>query len=254
MNKATIAIIAVAAIIVPITVYAISPYFTESSIDEALPDNVVTTQTEIKETEMTAVMAEDGRDEIEAMEGETETVAVATSAGGMAAEEMAVEEMAVEEMAVEEMESGGMAAEEMAVEEMESGGMAAEEMAVEEMESGGMAAEEMAKPASKTYQGQFVGVGDGIHDAQGVAKVLPLDDRSQILRLEEFRSTNGPDLYVYLATDKDASDFVNLGELKANRGNQNYEIPSGVDLEKHNQVLVWCKAFSVLFGSAELAS
>ena len=244
MNKATIAIIAVAAIIVPITVYAISPYFTESSIDEALPDNVVTTQTEIKETEMTAVMAEDGRDEIEAMEGETETVAVATSAGGMAAEEMAVEEMAVEEMAVEEM----------AVEEMESGGMAAEEMAVEEMESGGMAAEEMAKPASKTYQGQFVGVGDGIHDAQGVAKVLPLDDGSQILRLEEFRSTNGPDLYVYLATDKDASDFVNLGELKANRGNQNYEIPSGVDLEKHNQVLVWCKAFSVLFGSAELAS
>ena len=244
MNKATIAIIAVAAIIVPITVYAISPYFTESSIDEALPDNVVTTQTEIKETEMTAVMAEDGRDEIEAMEGETETVAVATSAGGMAAEEMAVEEMAVEEMAVEEM----------AVEEMESGGMAAEEMAVEEMESGGMAAEEMAKPASKTYQGQFVGVGDGIHDAQGVAKVLPLDDGSQILRLEEFRSTNGPDLYVYLATDKDASDFVNLGELKANRGNQNYEIPGGVDLEKHNQVLVWCKAFSVLFGSAELAS
>ena len=142
-----------------------------------------------------------------------------------------------------------MAVEEMAVEEM-----AVEEMAVEEMESGGMAVEEMAKPASKTYQGQFVGVGDGIHDAQGVAKVLPLDDGSQILRLEEFRSTNGPDLYVYLATDKEASDFVNLGELKANRGNQNYEIPGGVDLEKHNQVLVWCKAFSVLFGSAELAS
>ena len=224
MNKATIAIIAVAAIIVPITVYAISPYFTESSIGEALPDNVVTTQTEIKEAEMTTVMTEDGRDEIESTDVETETVAVATSAGGMAAEEMAVEEMAVEEMAVEEMESGGMAV------------------------------EEMAKPASKTYQGQFVGVGDGIHDAQGVAKVLPLDDGSQILRLEEFRSTNGPDLYVYLATDKEASDFVNLGELKANRGNQNYEIPGGVDLEKHNQVLVWCKAFSVLFGSAELAS
>ncbi|NOJ28474.1 MAG: hypothetical protein DA330_10745, partial [Nitrososphaera sp.] len=41
--------------------------------------------------------------------------------------------------------------------------------------------------------------------------------------------------------------------LKANIGNQNYEIPDGVDLEKYNTALVWCKQFSVLFGSADLA-
>lgn len=102
-----------------------------------------------------------------------------------------------------------------------------------------------------TYEGTFVGVGDGIHDAQGTAKIIALDDGSQILRLEEFTSTNGPDLYVYLSTDKKASDFVNLGELKANRGNQNYHV-SDVDLERYNQVLIWCKAFGVLFGNAEL--
>jgi len=65
-------------------------------------------------------------------------------------------------------------------------------------------------------------------------------------------STNGPDLYVYLSTDKAASDFVNLGRLKGNMGNQNYEIPQGTDLDKYDTVLIWCKAFSVLFGSAEL--
>ena len=103
-----------------------------------------------------------------------------------------------------------------------------------------------------TYEGVFVGVDDGIHNAEGITRTIPLDDSSQVLRLEDFKSTNGPDLFVYLSVDKDATDFVNLGELKANKGNQNYEIPSGTDLEKYNKVLIWCKSFSTLFGSAEL--
>ena len=100
--------------------------------------------------------------------------------------------------------------------------------------------------------GTFVGVGDGIHDASGDAKILS-SDGTKFLRLENFQSTNGPDLYVYLATDTEASDFVSLGRLKANMGNQNYEVPSDVDLSKYNQVLIWCQAFSVLFGNAELS-
>ena len=101
--------------------------------------------------------------------------------------------------------------------------------------------------------GSFVGVGDGIHNAEGIAKVIPLQDGSNILRLENLQVTNGPDLYVYLATDKSASDFVSLGKLKANSGNQNYNIPSEIDLTKYYTVLIWCRPFSVLFGSAELA-
>jgi hypothetical protein len=85
-----------------------------------------------------------------------------------------------------------------------------------------------------------------------MAKVIPLQDGSNILRLENLRVTNGPDLYVYLATDKSASDFVSLGKLKANNGNQNYNIPSEIDLAKYDTVLIWCRPFSVLFGSAEL--
>lgn len=98
----------------------------------------------------------------------------------------------------------------------------------------------------------FVGVNDGIHNAEGQAKIIPISDDDGILRLENLKVTNGPDLYVYLSTDKSASDFVNLGKLKANNGNQNYNIPSETDLSKYNTVLIWCKAFSVLFGSAEL--
>ena len=101
--------------------------------------------------------------------------------------------------------------------------------------------------------GSFIGVNDGIHNAEGIAKVIPLQrDDTNILRLENLKVTNGPDLYVYLSTDKSAYDFINLGKLKANNGNQNYNIPTGTDLEKYDNVLIWCKAFSVLFGSVDL--
>lgn len=112
----------------------------------------------------------------------------------------------------------------------------------------------MKEDIPKSYDGIFVGVNDGVHNAEGQSKVIFLDDGREILRLEDFKSTNGPDLYVYLSTDIDATDIVNLGKLKANVGNQNYDIPAGTDLEKYNKVLIWCKSFSVLFGSSELTA
>ena len=105
-----------------------------------------------------------------------------------------------------------------------------------------------------TLMGNFVDAGDGFHKAEGIAKVINLADGRTFLRLENLKTTNGPDLYVYLSVGKDASDIVNLGRLKGNIGNQNYEIPAGADLSKYNTVLIWCKAFSTLFGSAKLSS
>lgn len=110
-----------------------------------------------------------------------------------------------------------------------------------------------SEPNYSLISGSFIGVNDGIHNAEGTAKIVPLQKLdSNILRLENLRVTNGPDLYVYLSTDNSASDIVNLGKLKANNGNQNYNIPTGTDLSKYDTVLIWCKAFSVLFGSVEL--
>ena len=92
--------------------------------------------------------------------------------------------------------------------------------------------------------GSFIGAGDGFHNVEGLARVIPLGDGSTILRLENFKSTNGPNVHLYLATDKDASNFIDLGRLKANNGNQNYNVPPGTDLAKYNVVLIWCKDFS----------
>jgi hypothetical protein len=110
----------------------------------------------------------------------------------------------------------------------------------------------MSTSSNKTLIGNFVGAGDGFHNTEGVAKIIQLADGTDILRLENFKATNGPDLYVYLSTDKTNADIVNLGRLKGNIGNQNYLIPVGTDITKYNTALIWCRAFSVIFGSAQL--
>jgi Electron transfer DM13 len=110
----------------------------------------------------------------------------------------------------------------------------------------------MSASSNEILIGNFVSAGDGFHNAEGVAKIIQLADGTDILRLENFKATNGPDLYVYLSTDKTNADIVNLGRLKGNIGNQNYLIPAGTDITKYNTALIWCRAFSVIFGSAQL--
>ena len=117
--------------------------------------------------------------------------------------------------------------------------------------------DEMAMPQNQTNNmltGNLIDAGDGFHMASGQVKVLQVSDGTQVLRFENLDVTNGPDLYVYLATDTTAKDFVSLGRLKGNMGNQNYPIPENTDLEKYNTVLIWCQAFSTLFGSSKLST
>jgi hypothetical protein len=106
--------------------------------------------------------------------------------------------------------------------------------------------------ARNIMTGSFIGAGDGFHNAEGLTRVIQVGDGSKILRLENFKSTNGPNVHLYIGIDKAASNIIDLGRLKANNGNQNYNIPRGIDLTKYNMVLIWCKDFSVLFGSAQL--
>lgn len=96
--------------------------------------------------------------------------------------------------------------------------------------------------------GGFVGAA---HDVRGIAKVIT-DDNKKILRFESFNTLNGPDVRVYLATDTTDTRYIDLGPIKATRGNINYQIDPKIDLEKYDHVLIWCKDFSVLFGYAEL--
>lgn len=98
----------------------------------------------------------------------------------------------------------------------------------------------------KVYSGNFKDA-DPSHRASGQVYI-----EGNNLSIANLNSTNVPDGFVYLSTDTNASDFISLGRLKGNVGNQNYSVPDGVDLEKYNQVLIWCKAFSILVGSAEI--
>jgi len=101
------------------------------------------------------------------------------------------------------------------------------------------------------YQGEFMDA-DAVHKVSGTAKIIT-DGEVTYLRFEDFQSTNGPDLKVYVSEDLEANSYVSLGKLKGNIGNQNYEITEDIDFEKYDKVLIWCEAFSVLFGSAEVA-
>jgi hypothetical protein len=108
--------------------------------------------------------------------------------------------------------------------------------------------------------GQFRGV-DGFHKGEGKARVFRLSDGTLILRLEEFKVTNGPDLYVFLSghpaprsgSQVHEGGALEVARLKGNIGNQNYALLPNVDLSKFKSVVVYCKQFSVVFSTAELS-
>jgi hypothetical protein len=105
--------------------------------------------------------------------------------------------------------------------------------------------------------GNFHGVA---HETKGVATVYQLPDGKRTLRLSDFQTSNGPDVQVYLVAADDAKDnetvtragFLPLGALKGNIGDQNYDVPSDVDLSKYRAVTIWCRRFGVNFATAPL--
>jgi Electron transfer DM13 len=99
-----------------------------------------------------------------------------------------------------------------------------------------------------------------LHPTEGTATVYRLGDGSRVLRFSNFKTSNGPDVHVYMVAADDAKDqatvlqsgFIDLGVIKGNIGDQNYSIGPDVDLSKYRSVSVWCKRFSVNFGAAPL--
>lgn len=89
------------------------------------------------------------------------------------------------------------------------------------------------------------------HPASGSVRIIESDGKRYV-RYENFKTINGPDIYVYLSKDIDAKDFVSLGKVRATEGNINYEIPPNIDTHDYPYVLTWCKTFSVLFNSAKV--
>ncbi len=97
------------------------------------------------------------------------------------------------------------------------------------------------------------------HQSSGTVVLIELSGGGRVLRLENLATSNGPDLRVYLSTTPASSDwhgydrdYVDLGALKGNLGNQNYALPEGVDLARYRSAVIWCRQFSVGFAVAPL--
>jgi lipopolysaccharide export LptBFGC system permease protein LptF len=101
-----------------------------------------------------------------------------------------------------------------------------------------------------------------VHMTSGRATIYKEADGRLVLRLTNFKTSNGPDVHVVLIAAKDADDDANflknstakleLGSLKGNEGDQNYDIPAGTDLNKFQTVSIYCERFNANFGAAPL--
>ena len=101
-----------------------------------------------------------------------------------------------------------------------------------------------------------------VHKTAGRATIYQEADGKLLLRLTDFKTSNGPDVHVILIAAKDAEDDANflkssterveLGTLKGNEGDQNYEIPSDTDLSRFQTVSIYCERFNANFGAAPL--
>ena len=100
------------------------------------------------------------------------------------------------------------------------------------------------------------------HQTSGRATIYRTPDGRQYLRLTDFTTSNGPDVHVLLVQIDDANltkeivtdqlDSVELGQLEGNQGDQNYDLPASVDLQKYNAAVIYCERFHAIFGVARL--
>ena len=98
------------------------------------------------------------------------------------------------------------------------------------------------------------------HPTNGRVTIYESPGGKRYLRLTDFTTSNGPDVHVVLARAEDPAldqrivkgnlDYVELGKLKGNEGDQNYDVPAAVDLQKYNAVVIYCERFNAVFGVA----
>ncbi len=150
----------------------------------------------------------------------------------------------------EEASTGEMAVDDTAV----TGQSTDEEMAENDA---AMTEEAVATFPQTLAQGTFYPL---VHAVEGTVTIYLLEDGSRTLRFENFQVDNGPDLAVWLVPNETVPNqigtvpagYYELGKLKGNQGDQNYEIPADLDLSQFKSVVVWCVSFSTPFAAAPI--
>ncbi len=117
-----------------------------------------------------------------------------------------------------------------------------------------------AAAAIQSASGEFRQI-DAVRWARGDVTVYTFPDNRKLLRFEEFEAASGPDLRVILSAsanpltreEVEFSDLdLDLGRLKGNVGDQNYEIPPEVDLSLYNSVVIYSSTYHVVFSTATI--
>jgi pentapeptide MXKDX repeat protein len=155
------------------------------------------------------------------------------------------------------MQQDSMKKDEMKKDEMKKDGMKQDKMQDDKMKHDDKMAQD-GKPQTLAT-GKFHG---NVHKTSGRATVYQETDGKLVLRLTGFKTSNGPDVHVILVATKDAdaignslksdTERIELGKMKGNEGDQNYEIPAGTDLTKFRAVSIYCVRFNANFGTALL--
>lgn len=129
---------------------------------------------------------------------------------------------------------------------------------MEEMTDVSMAEEmpEVADEPAVLALGSFDSIA---HEGSGDVSVINLgDNQGRIVRFTDFNVLNGPDLRVILSKNSNVAsteglgDYIELGKLKGNIGNQNYALPANLDISEYKSVVIYCKPFHVVFNSANI--
>jgi hypothetical protein len=109
------------------------------------------------------------------------------------------------------------------------------------------------------YTGRLEGK---VHQTSGRATIYKAAEGKMYLRLSDFTTSNGPDVHVLLVKAEDKAleqeiakgnlDSVEIGSLKGNQGDQNYDLPATADLNQYQAVVIYCERFHAIFGVARL--
>lgn len=100
---------------------------------------------------------------------------------------------------------------------------------------------------------------DLLRSAEGEVTIYQLGDLSRIMRIENFASTRAPDVHLVLTRNPDPTDpngvgvdYIDLGPLRGNVGNQTYDVPSGVDFSRYPILALYSVPYDYVISTATL--
>jgi hypothetical protein len=108
---------------------------------------------------------------------------------------------------------------------------------------------EVSTGLTPIFQGTFAA---SAHPTSGTVKLSKDAAGKKFLVFENFKSDAGPDLRIYLSDDLKATNYTEITNKVTLSGTFQVPVDAAVNTDTKRKVLIWCKQFSVLFGSADL--